>query len=288
MSACGFGKMILLGEHAAVYGHPVLAGAIDRSVCFTAMGNRIVLPEWNLDIDRNADHPVADALRDVARALSCELPGLVGAATVPASAGLGSSAALAVAAARAMAPHCTHSQIETAAHAAEQRFHARPSGVDVALATRGGVGVFVRGHGLTPLVTEPLAVAIALSGIARATHAMVAHVAEQTLANPSDDRLVALGQMARLGAVHFQRGEFALLGALMDDAHDVLGQLGVSLPELDALCATARAAGAWGAKLTGAGGGGAVVAIAPDPHEIVTAWQASGATAFVANVGVRA
>jgi mevalonate kinase len=70
----------------------------------------------------------------------------------------------------------------------------------------------------------------------------------------------------------------------MNRAHDLLGDLGVSTGQLDALCDTARKLGACGAKLTGAGGGGAVIAVAPREREpaILAAWKRAGVDGFVA------
>ena len=103
----------------------------------------------------------------------------------PAAAGLGSSAALSVAVTRLFArtlapdrsqggqpgdgPVLSDDEVQQLANSAERCFHDNPSGVDVALATRGGIGVFVRGRGLRPLAAEPLPLAVGLSGQARRT-----------------------------------------------------------------------------------------------------------------------
>nr|MBA3395505.1 mevalonate kinase [Deltaproteobacteria bacterium] len=85
-------------------------------------------------------------------------------------------------------------------------------------------------------------------------------------------------------------GDLAGLGTAMNRAHAVLAGLGVSTPQLDSLCDAARATGAHGAKLTGAGGGGAVIAIAPRDREqaILTEWKHAGITGFIATVGANA
>ena len=73
----------------------------------------------------------------------------------------------------------------------------------------------------------------------------------------------------------------------MNRAHAILADLGVSTDTLDALCRAARTAGAHGAKLTGAGGGGAVIAVAPNAsaeNAVLAAWRSAGVTGFVANV----
>jgi mevalonate kinase len=75
----------------------------------------------------------------------------------------------------------------------------------------------------------------------------------------------------------------------MDRAHALLAELGVATPLLDGLCESARRAGAYGAKLTGAGGGGAVIAIAPRDKEaaVLAAWRVAKVDGFVATIGGR-
>ncbi len=116
---------------------------------------------------------------------------------------------------------------------------------------------------------------------------MVERVAQVTAASPDDTRLRELGALTDAGASALLARDLVLLGHAMDRAHAVLAGLGVSTPQLDALCAAARAAGAHGAKLTGAGGGGAVIALAPQDREaaVLAAWKAAGVTGFVAQVG---
>ena len=100
-------------------------------------------------------------------------------------------------------------------------------------------------------------------------------------------RLVELGSLVDTGTTALLRGDLVGLGTAMNRAHDVLASLGVSTAQLDSLCEAARATGAYGAKLTGAGGGGAVIAIAPRDREqaILAEWKHAGITGFVSNVG---
>jgi mevalonate kinase len=102
-----------------------------------------------------------------------------------------------------------------------------------------------------------------------------------------DPRLVELGDLTDLGTTALLAGRLDQVGEAMDRAHAVLAELGVSTPRLDALCESARAAGAYGAKLTGAGGGGAVIAIAPRDREgaVLATWRDAGVTGLVATVG---
>lgn len=296
----GHGKVILLGEHAAVYGYPALAGAIDRGVTVSAHVApgplRLRVPAWGIDVAAGDDHPVARALVAIAAALDAgDGHDLEGDATVPAAAGLGSSAALSVAIARALAAARGDELDDDAARAVATRgeacFHGNPSGIDVALAARGGLVRFQRkgdASELTAVTGGPVPLAIGLSSEPRSTAAMVAKVAAARTADPAGAgaRLARLGALADDGVAQVARGDWAGLGAHLDAAHAELAALGVSTPGLDAMVAAARAAGALGAKLTGGGGGGAVIAVAPGREDaVLAAWRALGKDGFVAAAG---
>jgi mevalonate kinase len=299
MTCVGYGKIILLGEHAVVYGYPALAAALDRGVTIAPVATpaggplRLELRVWNVAVAADDDHPVARSLAAVADALGAGRPplSLIGDAQIPPGAGLGSSAALAVAVARAVLTHLQRpvelAALTRAAGASEALVHGRPSGVDVALAIAGGVGVFRRSTGLVPLTgVPPLRVLVGPSGAPRSTAAMIDRVAEATGGRTDDARLRELGALTDTATAALRAGDRAALGAAMNRAHGLLADLGVSTPALDALCDAARAAGASGAKLTGAGGGGAVIAVAPPGREpaILAAWKQAGVDGFVATV----
>jgi mevalonate kinase len=299
MTCVGYGKIILLGEHAVVYGYPALAAALDRGVMLapvpTPAGGslRLELRGWDVAVTAGDAHPVARSLAAIADALDAGRPpvSLIGDAQLPPGAGLGSSAALAVAVARALLTFAKRpidaATLTRAAGASETLVHGKPSGVDVALAIAGGVGVFRRATGLIPLGTvPPLRVLVGPSGAPRSTAAMIDRVAESTGSVADDLRLRELGGLTDAGTAALLAGELPALGAAMNRAHALLADLGVSTPQLDALCEAARAAGAHGAKLTGAGGGGAVIAIAARDREpaVLAAWKQAGVTGFVATV----
>jgi mevalonate kinase len=108
-------------------------------------------------------------------------------------------------------------------------------------------------------------IVVALSGIARGTHSTVLPLAERRKADPAVDRLLSrLGALAGEGRQLFERGETEELGKRFDAAHAVLREVGVSCEELEETVAALRKAGALGAKLTGAGGGGAAIGLARD------------------------
>jgi mevalonate kinase len=285
----GRGKVILVGEHAVVHGHPALAAALDARVLAEARPS----DRTSASLDGSpAPPPVGEAVARVLAALGAPPLEVTCASEVPARAGLGSSAALAVAVARAAADACGRrlemAELLAAANEAERTFHGNPSGVDVALAARGGIGLFRRGRGLESLALPRFALAIGISGEPRDTHARVADVAARLAAEPeaTGRRLAALGEMALAARDRVAARAWPELGALFDRAHEELEALGLASPGLSRLVTLARAAGAAGAKLTGAGGGGAAIALAPGREAaIVAAWRAAGFHGFVAEVG---
>ncbi|MDB4960989.1 MAG: mevalonate kinase [Myxococcales bacterium] len=299
MTAVGLGKIILLGEHAVVYGYPALAAALDRGVTIAAVPTpaggslRIDIPAWSLKVSATDDHPVARSLCAIADELGIGRPTvtLVGDAQIPPGAGLGSSAALAVAVTRALLLHdrrkADRAVVARAADASEMLMHGRSSGVDVALAIAGGVGVFRKATGLRSFKSQPLRVLVGPSGAPRSTAAMVDRVAHETHEVVDDARLRELGGLTDTGTTALLASDLVGLGAAMNRAHQILAGLGVSTEQLDALCEAARVTGAHGAKLTGAGGGGAVIAIAPRDREqaVLSEWKKAGVTGFVATIG---
>ncbi|HUJ58756.1 MAG TPA: mevalonate kinase [Kofleriaceae bacterium] len=301
MSFIGLGKIILLGEHAVVYGYPALAAALDRGVRLDAVPTpaggtlRVDIPIWSVKLTADDDHVLAQGLAAIADAIEVGRPPLtlVGDAQIPPGAGLGASAAFAVAIARALLAHAGRpvdaAAISAAAGASERLLHGKPSGVDVALAIAGGVGVYRKASGLRAIGCAPLRVLVGPSGSPRSTARMIERVAAATAGVDDDARLRELGALCDAGTAALLAGRLDELGAAMNRAHDLLGGLGVSTPLLDGLCQAARRVGAHGAKLTGAGGGGAVIAIAPREREadVLAAWRTAGVQGFVATVGGR-
>jgi mevalonate kinase len=296
------GKVILLGEHAVVYGHPALAGALTDGVVVEAtpgMGS-LRIPAWGVAVRAGDATPLARAYAAILERLSAE-PGwsapevdLTARFDLPSGAGLGSSAALSVAIARALglaAAHPVEGQLllETAM-AAETVFHGRASGIDHAVAALGGFGLFTRKSGLEPLAAaQPVPLVIGHTGRARDTAGRVARVAElYASSDETKTRFQAIEQLVARAVAAIAEGRFGDLGAAMDENQRHLSALEVSCPEIDALCRLAHDAGAVGAKLTGGGGGGCVIALAPGREEAVrAAWAHEGYASFVTSVGGR-
>jgi mevalonate kinase len=289
MSRAGFGrgKVILLGEHAVVHGAPALAGALARGVRATVAPGAPLLqvPAWGLTARPDGDAPVDRAFAAVLEATGAGAA-VTAAAEIPVGAGLGSSAALATAVARALT--ADEERVRAAVAASERVFHGNPSGLDAELALHGGLGRFVRGEGLVRLAVPPLTLCVGNTGGRRDTGALVAGVAARLRERPGETAglVRAIGALTEAGIAALRAERLDELGAIMDRNQAALEALGVSTPALAAACETARRAGALGAKLTGAGGGGCVVALAPGREaEVLAAWAAAGVPGFTAEVG---
>jgi mevalonate kinase len=289
----GHAKVILAGEHAVVYGHPALAAGLSVGITARARAGsgRLRVPAWGLDAAAGDDSPVGRALAAILRRLETPALDVDADAEVPARAGLGSSAALAVAIARAAAGAGGRppgeALIDAAVADAEAIFHGNPSGIDAAAAKSGGAGRFTRAEGWRPVpVRQSITLCVGLSGRPRDTAAQVAAVARlRDRLSVADDILAALGKLADEAAVALARGDVDGLGRTFDAAHGLLGALRVSGPELDTMVHAARAAGAIGAKMTGAGGGGAVIALAPGhERDVLERWRTAGFESFRAEI----
>ena len=298
------GKVILLGEHAVVYGHPALAGALSQRIFVEleddAAGPRVEFTEGAAAGVRTSEELTA-AFAAMAAGLRLK-PSLRARvrSELPLGGGLGSSAALGVALARALCEvagePCPPERAAALALQLERVFHGAPSGVDPAVCARSGLILFTRAQGeraesIAPLLPpRPLNLLIALTGIARGTRRTVLPLAARRAERPAlyDPLFATLGELARGGADALLRGDLPDLGVRFDAAHGILAALGVSCPELDELCASLRRDSALGAKLTGAGGGGAAIALASDAGhaaELERRARARGVACFSAQLG---
>ena len=295
----GCGKVILFGEHAVVYGQPALAAALSigvRALDITplAPGAPLVVEvePWGTTTSPNdgtrMGESVARVLASIEGSCGSVRPARVRLeATVPVGAGLGSSAALAVVLARALIslgepPRDPMRAILSAAEASEEVFHGNPSGVDHTTSALGGVLVFQRGQepAFRRLATRGVSLIIAQMEPGADTGAMVAGVQRRRDAEPEaiDAVMDTLGHLTRRAEAALASEDARALGLLMDIAHGGLVSIGVSTEALDRGCHAARRAGAYGAKLTGAGGGGCLIAVGPDDKEpIMSALRDAGA-----------
>jgi mevalonate kinase len=303
--AFGHGKLILLGEHSVVYGRPAIAVALPQGAeahAEAADRARLEVQPWGVVVDAAIAEP--DPQREMLRqAFAALLAGFQQPPAVavrarlalPVGAGLGGSAALSVAIVRAIDEHLGkyRSAPEVASHAlaAERVFHGNPSGIDTSVAASGRAVLYRKGHPLEALsLRHTLNLVVGDTGSASSTRDTVASVARQHAQNPAKieeifDGIEALVVNARSA---LQAGESSRLGQLMSLNQKLLSTMLLSTSQLEEMCQAAERAGALGAKLTGGGGGGCMIALvehAPQAAAIVAALEALGRRAFPVEVG---
>ena len=204
---------------------------------------------------------------------------------VPRAMGLGGSAAMAVAVIRAVGRHFDKSlsddEVNALAFECEKIAHGTPSGLDNTLATYGRFMMFKKGDPpeMRPLeVPRPIPIVIGITGVESLTAAMVAKVRRSWEGNPAlYERIFAeIDGLTEAAIESIESYDLPRLGELMNVAQGLLNALGVSSWELEELVQIARDRGALGAKLTGSGGGGAMVALCPDDDSAVQEAVADG------------
>ena len=306
-------KIILFGEHFVVYGEPAIVLAIDKRAYVTVTlrndkrirvlsrdlgvagyfeNNRFSAEKGKENIRAKLE-PIMVAARKVLGqhrgknvGVSVEIN-----SSIPVAAGLGSSAAVAAATALAMSRllnvELAQEDVFQIAYDAEKLIHGTPSGVDPTIATYGGVVLYQRNKGFTRLeVAADILLVIGNTCIERSTGSLVAEVKRIHDSYPSivEPVIKSGGEVACAAVKALQNGDLALLGELMNINHALLYAVGVSNESLERLVFAARKAGALGAKLTGAGGGGCMIALAKPKNlkHVQKAIEQAGGRAFVA------
>ena len=278
-----FGKLILFGEHFVVYKVPALVGAIagytDCDCEFTGstglevIDNRPAVPGYKDEKKEEADHAIDLVLKHLnlnpaERGIKLTFGGDLCAAS-----GIGASAAQVVALARAINiadnRGLTDDEVNAAGYEGEKGYHGTPSGIDNTAATFGGVLRFQRTAGdpifHKKVLQNPIRIVYASTGITVSTTEVVGDVRAKKEADPAwfDDLLSKYLDVVARGEAAIDTGDLNALGACLDENHALCQQLTVSCKELDDLVLAARAAGAIGAKMSGTGRGGLMLALTP-------------------------
>lgn len=280
------GKIILLGEHGVVYGRRAIAVPIANAISARAIRasdySTIDVPEWNLSqrIDSRKTSGVDAMVSTILRELdvSGQAVAIHASARIPLGKGLGSSAAIAVACVRACADVfdvvLDDDRVNAIAYECEKIAHGTPSGIDNTIASLAKPLLFDNRSGLCVEalnLDNGLPLVVAFSKDVGVTHEQVAGVRERRKENKEQFEAVfdQMDAMSDAGRPLLEKGRYAEFGALMNIAQGLLNAIGVSTADLEQMIAIARDAGAVGAKLTGAGGGGAIIALCPNSVDAV-------------------
>ena len=306
-------KVILFGEHFVVYGEPAIVLAIDRRAYAKTekrTDKQLHLRSTNLNLSAKIENgnfkveqgdlkearmkfePVELAVKKVLEkhgenvGLDVEIT-----STVPVGAGLGSSAAVVAAVATSVGAlldvQMSKEDIFKITYEAEKAVHGTPSGVDPAISTFGGALLFQMDTGFKPLeIKTDIPLVIGDTGVERSTRVQVEKVKEIAEKYPQivEPVMLAAREIVLRAIDACKKNELATLGELMNLNHALLYGVGVSDESLEWLINAARKAGALGAKLTGAGGGGCMIALAEDEklREVLEAIQSAGGRPFIA------
>jgi len=291
-------KAIITGEHFVVHGAWALAAALQRKV------RVVVEPTSEFEVISNLFGksaspellPASRVVKEMAREFSIKPTVRVTVSSdVPGGAGLGSSAATMVAVASAFSKlnslGLTVPEIVDCAMVGERSIHGNPSGIDPAICAHGGVILFrtaeapkkVSFGGTRSLI-------LSYSGLKRSTKGQIGHVSKMKERYPGMFEGLAAGmsELSLRASEMLRADDMKGLGTLMTVNHATLMSLGVSNDALDEMVDLLLSMGSYGAKLTGAGGGGSVLAVAPEGKEksIVSGLSARGFETFRVKIPV--
>jgi mevalonate kinase len=301
----------LFGEHFVVHGIPGIASAVDSAtdaeVKKTQKGINVM--DKRTGAKGYAEKKKLQQLESIERMLKAMKldPKKVAmdiwlGGNLPGFSGLGASAASSVAIARAIAEEfnltLSDEKINDVAYEAEKAYAGNPSGIDNTAATFGGLIWFKKnlGGGSNTIeqlgIREPVEIIIGNTGIVANTKAMVAGVAERKEQNPEEYGTIfrQAEELAHKGRKALEKFDLKQVGELMNENHRLLQEIEVSCKELDYLVDLARKQGAFGAKMTGGGGGGCMLALTPGKmlqEKVTSAIENEGFEVLRTKIGVR-
>ncbi|WP_175059304.1 mevalonate kinase [Thermococcus sp. 2319x1] len=312
-------KIILFGEHSVVYGKPAIAAAIDLRTYVKAEFNKngririeakdIRTPGLTVSFTEDQIYfetdygKAAEVLSYVREAINLVMEengkqkGLTVSITsqIPVGAGLGSSAAVAVATIGAVSKllglELSREEIAKLGHKVELLVQGASSGIDPTVSSVGGFLYYQKGSFESLPVIE-LPIVVGYTGSSGSTKELVAKVRKNYEEMPEiiEPILNSMGKLVEKArevilADYDKEIKFQLLGRLMNINHGLLDALGVSTKSLSDLVYASREAGALGAKITGAGGGGCMYALAPGKQsEVATAIKIAGGVPMITKI----
>lgn len=288
-TAASPGKIILVGEHAVVYGEPALALPVQAVKARAVINPVLDGPEGIIYLEApdvglssslenlRENHP----LRVIVSGLQSELnlkkfPScrIQIRSTIPIASGLGSGAAVSTAVARALAGFVGHpldlKQLSALVYEVEKIHHGTPSGIDNTVVVYEKPIFFTRDQAFETIrIPVPFTLVIANSGIQAPTIKSVQRVRDGWKADPLryETLFAFIGDISRQTRRLIENGSPLDIGPLLDENHRLLQKLAVSIPEVDQLVQSAKSAGALGAKLSGAGLGGNIIALADENNQ---------------------
>ncbi|NNB94726.1 mevalonate kinase [Corallococcus exiguus] len=297
--AFGAGKVILLGEHSVVYGYPAIAGPLTIGVVARGGPSRSCVLDVPVTADAAQKRMMRKAFARAAKLVGEPKVKVTLEPQLPLSAGLGSSAALAVATSRVLLQAAGQAPTAKAtarlAWEMEQEFHGTPSGVDHTTSAEEKLILYRRVQspaGVTGRARElksprPVSVVVALAGARSPTKLTVGALRERQARWPERYKRL-FGQVGRLvteAAKTVEAGDLEGLGDAMNVNQGLLNALGLSSPALEDMVFRLRSLGALGAKFTGAGGdGGAVIGLFPEPEPVVAQLTRDGVRCFASQL----
>ncbi len=287
-SASAPGKIILFGEHAVVYGRPALAVPVSHVRATVEVspseyrGVWVDAPDIRLKAELKTidhDHPLASTIRQLLKLLEIDPYPNINIriySTIPVASGLGSGAAVSVALTRALCAYIgrltSDDEVNHFAYELEKIYHGTPSGIDNTVITYSKPVYFQRGQPIRTFKPRmPFTIVIGDTGIAAPTKESVADLRKLWNADQRtwESIFTQVGRIVDQARYAIEYGKIRELGRLMDQNHDLLRNMTVSSPELEQLVEAARDGGALGAKLSGGGRGGNMIALArPSPASI--------------------
>ncbi len=302
----GFGKVILFNEHFVVYGVPAIASAIDmETVAIIEPSKRFRLNDERKETPGYKKEKLEqqkDSLERMIKAVGVDISKNPIKITLKgdliAASGIGASAASCTAIARTLSSYFdldfSDERINEIAYEGERGYHGTPSGIDNTAATFGGLIWFetAKENKIERLdIEKPVEIVMGNTGIVADTKKAVAGVRKRKKENPSQYEKIfkRAGDLASNARDVLIAHDLEKVGRLMDENHGLLQKIGVSSEKLDFLVELAREKGALGAKLTGGGLGGYMVALTPGKElqeKIANAMENKGFHTLRTRIGI--